>query len=76
MKKSNKALIRMVMAAILWSLGGLLIKLVDWHPFAIAGGRSAIAAIVMMFYIGKPTVTLTKNKFWRLGLYWHTYLFC
>jgi drug/metabolite transporter (DMT)-like permease len=52
----------MVLAAVLWSLGGLLIKMIDWNPLAIAGGRSAIAAIVMMFYIGKPTVTLSKNK--------------
>lgn len=63
MKKSNSALLRLVMAAVLWSLGGLLIKLIDWNPLAIAGGRSAIAAVVMMLYIRKPTVTLTKNKF-------------
>jgi len=56
-------LMRMVLAAILWSLGGLLIKMIDWNPLAIAGGRSAIAAIVMMFYIGRPTVNLSKNKF-------------
>lgn len=55
-------ILRMVLAAVLWSLGGLLIKMIDWNPLAIAGGRSAIAAIVMMFYIGKPTVTLSKNK--------------
>ncbi len=62
MKKNNAALIRLVLAAVLWSLGGLLIKLIDWNPLAIAGGRSAIAAIVMMLYIRKPTVSLTKNK--------------
>jgi len=55
-------LMRLVLAAVLWSLGGLLIKLIDWNPLAIAGGRSAIAAIVMMFYIGRPTVKLSKNK--------------
>lgn len=63
MKKSTHALLRLVMASVLWSLGGLLIKLIDWNPLAIAGGRSAIAAIVMMLYIRKPTVTFTKNKF-------------
>ncbi len=55
-------LMRLVLAAVLWSLGGLLIKLIDWNPLAIAGGRSAIAAIVMMFYIGRPTVQISKNK--------------
>lgn len=62
MKKLNTPLMRLVLAAVLWSLGGLLIKLIDWNPLAIAGGRSAIAAIVMMIYIRKPTVQLTKNK--------------
>lgn len=32
------------MAAIFWSFGGLLIKLVDLHPMATAGSRSLIAA--------------------------------
>lgn len=62
MKKNNLALIRLVLAAILWSLGGLLIKLIDWNPLAIAGSRSAIAAVVMMIYIRKPTIKITKNK--------------
>ncbi|MBN2899348.1 MAG: EamA family transporter [Clostridia bacterium] len=57
-------IMRMVLASVLWSLGGLLIKMIDWNPLAIAGGRSAIAAIVMMFYIGRPTVKMTKNKFY------------
>lgn len=54
-------LMRLVLAAVLWSLGGLLIKLIDWNPLAIAGGRSAIAAIVMMFYIGRPTVQISLS---------------
>lgn len=33
--------------ALLWSTGGLLIKLVDWHPVAISGMRSAIAALTI-----------------------------
>lgn len=37
----------LVITAILWSSGGLLIKAIDWHPLAIAGFRSAIAAVVI-----------------------------
>ena len=33
-------------AGLLWSLGGLLIKSVDWNPLAIAGARSAIASLI------------------------------
>jgi drug/metabolite transporter (DMT)-like permease len=33
--------------AVLWSTSGLFIKLIDWHPILIAGGRSLIAALVL-----------------------------
>ena len=33
--------------AVLWSLGGVLIKWVDWHPVAIAGTRSLIGAALI-----------------------------
>jgi drug/metabolite transporter (DMT)-like permease len=34
----------MAAAALCWSLGGLLIKSVEWPPLAVAGGRGFIAA--------------------------------
>jgi drug/metabolite transporter (DMT)-like permease len=33
--------------AVLWSTSGLFIKLLDWHPLLIAGGRSVIAALFL-----------------------------
>ena len=36
------------LCAILWSTSGLFIKLVDWHPMVIAGGRSMLAALFMI----------------------------
>jgi len=44
----------MVGTASLWSMGGLLIKLIDWHPFAIAGMRSVIASLVILAFIKRP----------------------
>ncbi len=35
-------------SAALWSLGGVLIKGVDWSPLAIAGTRSALAALTIV----------------------------
>lgn len=49
-----QALTFLVVAAVLWSLGGLLIKLVDWHPVAIAGIRSAIAALLFLAVLRRP----------------------
>ena len=43
----KKAILYLAMAACLWSTGGILIKLIDMNPIAIAGIRSGIAAIVM-----------------------------
>ena len=34
----------MAAAAFLWSVAGLFIKIIDWHPLTIAGVRSLIAA--------------------------------
>jgi drug/metabolite transporter (DMT)-like permease len=40
----------LVMTAVLWSTGGALIKLIQWNAPAIAGARSAIAAVLMMLF--------------------------
>jgi drug/metabolite transporter (DMT)-like permease len=38
----------LVLAAFCWSLGGLLIKAVNWPPLAVAGGRGGIAAVFLL----------------------------
>lgn len=52
----------LLLAAILWSLGGVLIKSIDWHPMAIAGGRSAIAIPVMLACIGWPKFSFSRAQ--------------
>ncbi len=41
-------------AALCWSLGGVLIKSIDWPPMAVAGARSAIAIPLMLAFVGRP----------------------
>lgn len=48
------AIVLIVTTAVLWSLGGLLIKLVNCHPLAISGLRSAIACVFLLLLIRKP----------------------
>lgn len=60
--KRNKAIIMQLLAAVLWSTGGMLIKLVDLNSFAIAGIRSFITIIVILAFLKKSTLKLTKNK--------------
>lgn len=43
----RRAIGQLVLAAVFWSLGGLLIKHVAWHPLAVAGGRGCFAAIFL-----------------------------
>jgi len=44
----GRALLLLVLTAVFWSFGGLLIKWVRWHPMAISGMRSAIAALTIL----------------------------
>ncbi|MDD3179057.1 MAG: DMT family transporter [Opitutaceae bacterium] len=44
----TKAVGQLLLAALCWSLGGLLIKWVEWPPLAVAGGRGFIAAAFLV----------------------------
>lgn len=46
-------------AAFCWSLGGVLIKAIDWPPMAIAGARSAIAIPIILAFTGRPRITFS-----------------
>ena len=56
MDERTKAWLLLAVTAVMWSLGGLLIKSVDAHPLAIAGVRGGIAAIVMLVVLKKPQI--------------------
>lgn len=59
MNSSKKGVIAVMSCAMLWSIGGLLIKLVSWSPFAIAGARSLIASIVLLVFLKRPRITFS-----------------
>jgi drug/metabolite transporter (DMT)-like permease len=44
----------MAAAAFLWSIAGLFIKIIDWHPLTISGVRSLIAALVILLWLKRP----------------------
>jgi len=44
----------MAAAAFLWSIAGLFIKIIDWHPLTICGVRSLIAALVILAWLKRP----------------------
>ena len=50
----RKAIYYQALAAVLFSTGGLLLKVVSVEPMALMGVRSAIAALVIGLFMGRP----------------------
>jgi len=63
MKQTSRkvSILCLIVAAVLWSTGGLLIKWVDWNPIAIAGIRSGISSLVMIGFWFVLTKKLPKR---------------
>ncbi len=61
-ESKGTAMLSLVLCATLWSSGGILIKLVSWDPFAIAGTRSLIAFLTMFILLGKPKFTFSFDQ--------------
>lgn len=57
-----KAIVFLVLSAVMWSLGGLLIKSVDSNPLAIAGVRSAISAAIILIATGRPKLSWSPSQ--------------
>ena len=53
----------MVVTAIMWSIGGIFIKLISWNPFLIAGVRSVISGSILAVYMAKSHVSFKLNRY-------------
>ena len=51
MKKENIATLEMLIAALLWSTAGIVMKLIPWNGFALAGMRGLVAGLTMLLYM-------------------------
>jgi drug/metabolite transporter (DMT)-like permease len=60
--KRRQAVLLLIVTAVLWSLGGLLIKWVSLPPLAIAGYRSAIALPVLLLYFKRRAVNFSAAQ--------------
>ena len=56
--KEHKSILQMTLCAVMWSIAGILIKLVPWNALAIAGLRSLICSGVFALYM-----TVTHRRF-------------
>ena len=67
--KREQAVILLIGAALCFSLGGVLIKWVDWNPIAIAGARSGIAAVLVYFAFPRMRITWSFYQLAGAGAY-------
>ncbi len=58
----SRGILAVAACAVLWSTGGLFIKLVPWNPMAIAGTRSLIGGVVLLLYLRKPRFTWSATQ--------------
>lgn len=57
------AMLLMVICALLWSLGGIFIKLISWSPLLIAGGRSLISGAVLAIFMFFQKIPMRISRF-------------
>ncbi len=60
--RHRSAVLLLVITSVLWSLGGVLLKSVEWHPMAKAGARSAIASVVIFARMRRPKLSWSRNQ--------------
>ncbi len=64
-KNVKIAMLQMMICSILWSVGGIFIKLISWNPYAIAGARSFFSAITVLVFmkVTKQKIRFSKKIF-------------
>ena len=55
----RRAIALLLLTALLWSTGGLFIKLLHWHPLAIFGARGIVASVVFLIWLRRVPLRLT-----------------
>lgn len=60
--KRPQAVLLLVATAVLWSLGGVLIKWISLPPLAVAGFRSAIALPVLLIFFKRQAVNFSAAQ--------------
>ncbi len=67
MPQNQKGTLYVFLAALLYSIGGLCIKVIPWGGMAINGGRTAIALVVIGGYLALVRHPLRFNRWIMLG---------
>ena len=69
------AILLLIITGVLWSTGGLFIKLIPWSPISIAGIRSGFSAIIIYFY-SKPNSKDFEKNIWAGAFCYSVMVIC
>jgi drug/metabolite transporter (DMT)-like permease len=58
----RRSVMLLLVCVLLWSTSGLFIKISTLNPIALAGGRSAITALVLLAYIRRPHFSWSRAQ--------------
>jgi drug/metabolite transporter (DMT)-like permease len=58
----RKSILFLVLAAIIWSTGGLMIKTSTWQPLAIMVGRNLFSCVLLLLYLRRFPTRWTRWK--------------
>ena len=67
MTQQQKGTLFVFLASVCYSLGGICMKGIPWSGFAVNGGRTAIAVVVMGLYLWRTNQRLRFNRWIALG---------
>ena len=62
MDAKRLGMIQIIICSVLWSTGGIFIKLIPWNAMALSGARSLIAALAVLVSIKLMHLELKFNK--------------
>jgi drug/metabolite transporter (DMT)-like permease len=62
LSERRKAIIFLMLAAVLWSTSGVLVKIIDWQPMAILAGRSLFTSLLLFVYLRRIPTQWTRWK--------------
>ena len=55
----RKAILFLILAALLWSTAGIFVKTLDWHPLSILAGRGLFTSLLFLIYMRRLPQKIT-----------------
>ena len=60
LSERHKAILFLILAALLWSTAGVFVKALDWQPMSILAGRGLFTSLVFLLYMRRLPNRITR----------------